>query len=98
MGPKWSRPKDHTLYIGLYRENYEKIFLSETIRPRALIFGMKHHLVDLYQVNLNCAPGAKNDSALGITCFTYNPRARNRFNQVVEAKRFEGVFLCRKVC
>ena len=24
------------------------------------------------------------------------PRARNRFNQVVEAKRFEGVFLCRK--
>ena len=26
-----------------------------------------------------------------------SPRARNRFNQVVEAKRFEGVFLCRKV-
>ena len=25
-------------------------------------------------------------------------RARNRFYQVVEAKRFEGVFLCRKVC
>ena len=28
----------------------------------------------------------------------YSPRARNRFNQVVEAKRFEGVFICRKVC
>ena len=28
----------------------------------------------------------------------YSPRARNRFNQVVEAKRFEGVFLCIKVC
>ena len=28
----------------------------------------------------------------------FSPRARNRFNQVVEAKRFEGVFLCRKVC
>ena len=27
-----------------------------------------------------------------------SPRARNRFNQVVEAKRFEGGFLCRKVC
>ena len=27
-----------------------------------------------------------------------SPRARNRFNQVVEAKRFKGVFLCRKVC
>ena len=25
-------------------------------------------------------------------------RIRNRFNQVVEDKRFEGVFLCRKVC
>ena len=29
---------------------------------------------------------------------TYSPRAHDRFNQVVEAKRFEGVFLCRKVC
>ena len=28
----------------------------------------------------------------------YSLRARNRFNQVVEAKRFEGVFLCRNVC
>ena len=27
-------------HIGLYRENHEKIFLSETIRPRALIFSM----------------------------------------------------------
>ena len=25
--------------------------------------------------------------------FIYSPRARNRFNQVVEAKRFEGKFL-----
>ena len=29
---------------------------------------------------------------------TTSPRARNRFNQVVEAKMFEGVFCCRKVC
>ena len=27
-----------------------------------------------------------------------SPRAHNKFYQVVEAKRFEGVFLCRKVC
>ena len=27
-----------------------------------------------------------------------SPRASNTFNQVVEAKRFECVFLCRKVC
>ena len=30
---------------------------SETIRPRALIFGMKHFLVDLYQVFSNAVPG-----------------------------------------
>ena len=39
-------------------EKPEKIFLSKTIRPRALIFGMKHHLVDLYQVCSNYVPGA----------------------------------------
>ena len=27
---------------------------------------------------------------------THSQSARNRFNQVVKAKRFEGVFLCRK--
>ena len=32
------------------------------------------------------------------THFCYSPRASNRFNQVDEAKRFEGVFLYRKVC
>ena len=30
----------HMFYIGLYREKHDKIFLSETIRPRVLIFGM----------------------------------------------------------
>ena len=57
-------------YIGFNREKHEKIFLSETTRPRALIFGMKHHLVDLYQVCSNKTPGAKNVHAPGITCFT----------------------------
>ena len=33
-------PQVHMFYIGLYREQHEKIFLSETTRPRALIFGM----------------------------------------------------------
>ena len=36
-----------------------KIFLSETTRPRALIFGMYYHLVDLYQLCSNYALGAK---------------------------------------
>ena len=47
------------LYIGLYREQHEKI-LSETTRPRAMIFGMKHYLVVFYPVCSNNTPGAKN--------------------------------------
>ena len=39
-GQKWLRPGGHMFYIGLYRENIYKFFLSETFRPRALIFGM----------------------------------------------------------
>ena len=44
-------------YIGLYSKKHEKIFLSETIWPRVLIFGMLLHLVDLYQVCSNHALG-----------------------------------------
>ena len=40
-----------------------KKILSETIRPRAMIFGIWHHLVDY-------APGAKNGPAPGVTYFT----------------------------
>ena len=43
------------------------IFLLETIMPRALIFGVKYHLVDLYNVCLYYAPGAQNGTALGVT-------------------------------
>ena len=38
---------------------------SETIRPRALIFGMQHCLVDLYQVCSNGGPGVQNGPAAG---------------------------------
>ena len=55
MAPPWS----NMLYIGLYREKHETIFLSETTRPRALIFSKNHHLVNLYQVCSNYAQGAK---------------------------------------
>ena len=65
------RKATKTNKIGLCRENHEKIFLSETTRPRALIFGMKHHLVNLYQVCSNYIPGAKNCPAPGVTCFKY---------------------------
>ena len=38
---------------------------SETTRPRALIFGMEHCLVDLYQVYSNGGPGVQNGPATG---------------------------------
>ena len=41
------------LYIYLYWVKHEKIFFSKTTRPRALIFGLKHHLEDFYQVCIN---------------------------------------------
>ena len=39
LGLKMAPPRGHIFYIGLYREKHRKIFLSETIRLRALIFG-----------------------------------------------------------
>ena len=50
-------PRGHMFYMGLYRENMKRILLSETTRLKALVFGMQHHLVDLYKVDLNYAPG-----------------------------------------
>ena len=52
-------PWGHIFYKGLYKEKHGKIFLSETIRHRALIFGMYHHLVDLYQVCSKMPQGLK---------------------------------------
>ena len=58
-GPQWSH-----VYIGLYREKHEKI-LSKTTRPRAMIFGMMDHLVNLYQVCWNYKPGVMNGPPRG---------------------------------
>ena len=44
-----------------------KIFFSETRRHRALIFGMKHLLVDLYQDCSYGVPGVKTGPTLGVT-------------------------------
>ena len=65
LGPKKAPPRGHMFYTGLYKEKPEIIFLSKATRPRALIFSMKHHLVDLYQVCSNYIPGAKNGTAHG---------------------------------
>ena len=40
-------------------------FSDETTRHRALIFAILHHLVDLFKVCANYAPGARNGPVLG---------------------------------
>ena len=40
LGSKMARPRAHMFYIDPYRENPLKIFLSETRKPRSLIFRM----------------------------------------------------------
>ena len=45
-----------------------KKILSETTRPRALIFGMMYYLEVFYQVCLNYTSGAKNGPTPGVTC------------------------------
>ena len=53
--PPIPRTPGGLFYICLNRKKQ-----SETTSPRALIFGMKHHLVSPYQVCSNDIPGAKN--------------------------------------
>ena len=52
------------LKIDFRNENF-KIFMFETTRPTALIFGMVHHLADLHHVCSYYAPGSKNDLPCG---------------------------------
>ena len=59
LGPKWARPGSHMFNKGLNWEDMKKIFLTDTPMPKALVYVMKHHLVDHFQVSSNYAPGAK---------------------------------------
>ena len=53
------------LYIGLAKGKHVKIFVSETTRTKALIFRIKHHLVDHHQVSSNYVPRTENRPAPG---------------------------------
>ena len=55
--------------IGLYWENMTKFSCPKTIRHRALIFGLLHHLVDLFYACSNYAACANNGPAPGVACF-----------------------------
>ena len=59
--------------IGTKKENL-KFFFSETRKCRALIFGMKHLLVDFYQDCSYDAPGVKTGLAPGVTISKHRNR------------------------
>ena len=49
-----------------------KIFLSETMRPKATKFGMYLYQMGLYHVSSNYSPGVKFDPTPGVTSFTWD--------------------------
>jgi len=53
----------------VFKMQFLKIFLSETTRPRAFIFGLYHHLEVFYKSCSNYALVVKIDSAPGVTIF-----------------------------
>ena len=46
----------------------------------------------------NITKGARDMASFTFISWFSSPRASGRFNDVTEGKRFEGVFLCKKVC
>ena len=76
-------PLGHMFCIGLYREKDETIFLSETTMPRVLIFGMKDHQVNLYQVCSNYISGAK----------MAPPKGSHVLHRPIEGKNMKKIFL-----
>ena len=55
------------------KEEVLKIFLSQAVRARALIFGMYYLLVDLYQVYSCDSPEIKTSPAQGVTSWNIIP-------------------------
>ena len=68
LGSKLAPPQGgHKFETWEQRRKILKFFFSETRKCRALIFGMKHLLVDLYQDCSYDAPGIKTGLATGVT-------------------------------
>ena len=72
LGQNWPCPGGvggggHKFETYKQRRKTSKFFFSETRKCRALIFGMKHLLVDLYQDCSYDAPGVKTGLAPGVT-------------------------------
>ena len=69
LGSKMAPPRGSTVLHRVIQGKSLKIFLSKSIKPRALIFVMQHHLIVFYQDCSNYAPGVKIGPAPGVTSF-----------------------------
>ena len=58
--------RSHWLKIDFRDENFYNFIV---LNHKALIFGILHHLFDLYQVCSNFTPGTKSGPAQGVTGF-----------------------------
>ena len=67
IGGGWGWGWGHKFETYEQRRKTLKFFFSETRKCRALIFGMKHLLVDLYQDFSYDAPGVQTGLAWGVT-------------------------------
>ena len=76
-GQKWLRPGGHKFETKEQRRKTLKFFFSETRKCRALIFGMKHLLVDLYQDCSYDAPKFKTGPAPGVTSSKHRNKQEN---------------------
>ena len=54
-----------------------KFFFSETVRIRAMIFGIMHLFVDLYQFYSYDSFGVKTDPNLGVTSWNIGTKKTN---------------------
>ena len=60
------------LVLGFHikiKRKFLKIFLCQTVRARAFMFGVQHHLVAFYQNTSNYGPGVENSPMLWVLVF-----------------------------
>ena len=96
----------HTIYIYrdilfsiYYMHSTHSIYVYLTIHlstHKICIYWAIH--LNIYILSVVALDEINISGCLHFSMQIISPRASNTFNQVAEAKRFEGVFLCRKVC
>ena len=86
--PNWPRPWGSRVSIDMMEKTL-KIFMSETMRPTAYIFGMKQFLAVPYICSANEVPGVQTGPAL---------RIKSSYNLQIKVYLIEFFFLSQNMC